>query len=66
MPHVNFVYCFQQLQASLAPKSADPQGSWNECKLNHAHCNLSQIQFLQGDLISIFFLVFIFSMQGMN
>ncbi|KAF4371754.1 hypothetical protein G4B88_030858 [Cannabis sativa] len=37
----------QQLQASLAPPSADPSGSWNECKLNHAHCNASQIQFLQ-------------------
>lgn len=51
---LTFLYCIQQLQASLAPPSADPQGSWNECKLNHAHCNSSQIQFLQGDLIPIF------------
>ncbi|GMN52174.1 hypothetical protein TIFTF001_021321 [Ficus carica] len=36
-----------QLHASLAPSSADPHGSWKACKLNHAQCNSSQIQFLQ-------------------
>ncbi|KAM6541344.1 hypothetical protein CsatB_005791 [Cannabis sativa] len=44
---LNAAYDAWQLQASLAPPSADPSGSWNECKLNHAHCNASQIQFLQ-------------------
>uniref|UniRef100_A0A2C9VUA8 Pectin acetylesterase n=1 Tax=Manihot esculenta TaxID=3983 RepID=A0A2C9VUA8_MANES len=37
----------QFLQASIAPKSADPQGSWNECKQNHAECSSSQIQIMQ-------------------
>ncbi|PIA37851.1 hypothetical protein AQUCO_02900002v1 [Aquilegia coerulea] len=36
-----------QLQASLAPPSADPHGSWHDCKSNHAHCSASQIQYLQ-------------------
>ncbi|XP_062084891.1 pectin acetylesterase 3-like [Humulus lupulus] len=44
---LNAAYDAWQLQASLAPPSADPHGSWNECKLNHARCNASQIQFLQ-------------------
>lgn len=37
-----------QIQESLAPKSADPSGSWNDCRLNYAKCSASQIQFLQG------------------
>ncbi|KAF6135147.1 hypothetical protein GIB67_035218 [Kingdonia uniflora] len=44
---LNAAYDAWQLQASLAPPSADPQGSWSECKLNHALCSTSQIQFLQ-------------------
>ncbi|KAM5558514.1 hypothetical protein ABKV19_020293 [Rosa sericea] len=44
---LNAAYDAWQLQASLAPPSADPNGLWNECKSNHANCNLSQIQFLQ-------------------
>lgn len=44
---LNAAYDAWQLQASLAPPSADPHGSWNACKLNHAQCNSSQIQFLQ-------------------
>ncbi|TKY61638.1 Pectin acetylesterase 3 [Spatholobus suberectus] len=44
---LNAAYDAWQLQASLAPPSADPHGSWNDCKSNHAHCNSSQIQFLQ-------------------
>ncbi|KAF5462319.1 hypothetical protein F2P56_018338 [Juglans regia] len=44
---LNAAYDSWQLQASLAPRSADPRGHWNDCKLNHALCNSSQIQFLQ-------------------
>ncbi|KAL5539847.1 hypothetical protein UlMin_045468, partial [Ulmus minor] len=44
---LNAAYDAWQIQASLAPPSADPHGSWKECKLNHAHCNSSQIQFLE-------------------
>ncbi|RDX64491.1 Pectin acetylesterase 3 [Mucuna pruriens] len=44
---LNAAYDAWQVQASLAPPSADPHGSWNDCKSNHAHCNSSQIQFLQ-------------------
>ncbi|KAF7804989.1 pectin acetylesterase 3 isoform X1 [Senna tora] len=46
---LNAAYDAWQLQASLAPPSADPHGSWNNCKSNHANCNSSQIQFLQAD-----------------
>ncbi|OIV95331.1 hypothetical protein TanjilG_07487 [Lupinus angustifolius] len=44
---LNAAYDAWQVQESLAPPSADPHGSWNECKSNHAKCNSSQIQFLQ-------------------
>ncbi|XP_054802045.1 pectin acetylesterase 12-like isoform X2 [Prosopis cineraria] len=44
---LNAAYDAWQLQASLAPPSADPHGSWNNCKSNHANCNSSQIRFLQ-------------------
>ncbi|XP_052192115.1 pectin acetylesterase 12-like [Diospyros lotus] len=45
---LNTAYDSWQLQASLAPPSADPSGFWHECKLNHAQCSTSQILFLQG------------------
>ncbi|KAM1463351.1 hypothetical protein ACFX1Q_047355 [Malus domestica] len=45
---LNAAYDAWQVQASLAPRSADPHGVWNECKGNYALCNSSQIQFLQG------------------
>lgn len=44
---LNAAYDAWQVQASLAPRSADPHGVWNECKGNYALCNSSQIQFLQ-------------------
>lgn len=44
---LNAAYDAWQLQASLAPPSADPHGSWHECKMNHEKCTASQIQFLQ-------------------
>uniref|UniRef100_A0A2N9G6Z6 Pectin acetylesterase n=1 Tax=Fagus sylvatica TaxID=28930 RepID=A0A2N9G6Z6_FAGSY len=43
---LNAAYDAWQLQASLAPRSADPHGYWDDCKF-HAKCNSSQIQFLQ-------------------
>ncbi|KAF8401199.1 hypothetical protein HHK36_012130 [Tetracentron sinense] len=45
---LNAAYDSWQIQASLAPPSADPHGYWHDCKLNHARCTASQIQFLQG------------------
>ncbi|KAJ7973161.1 Pectin acetylesterase [Quillaja saponaria] len=44
---LNAAYDAWQVQASLAPPSADPNGLWSDCKSNHAHCNSSQIQFFQ-------------------
>lgn len=44
---LNAAYDTWQIQASLAPPSADPQGYWHECTLNYTKCNSSQIQFLQ-------------------
>ncbi|KAK4768394.1 hypothetical protein SAY87_003535 [Trapa incisa] len=37
-----------QIQASLAPPSADPAGYWRECTQDHAKCSPAQLQFLQG------------------
>ncbi|XP_050236884.1 pectin acetylesterase 6 isoform X2 [Mercurialis annua] len=57
---LNAAYDAWQVQASLAPPTADPQGSWKECKQNHAQCNSSQIQFFQDfrkqmlDAINVF------------
>ncbi|XP_031101732.1 pectin acetylesterase 12-like [Ipomoea triloba] len=45
---LNAAYDSWQLQASLAPPSADPHGSWHGCTLNNQKCSASQIQFLQG------------------
>jgi len=42
------LFVFWQLRSSLAPPSADPHGTWKECRQNNAQCNSSQIQFLQG------------------
>ncbi|XP_057735174.1 pectin acetylesterase 12-like isoform X1 [Arachis stenosperma] len=44
---LNAAYDSWQVQASLAPHSADPNGFWSDCKANHANCTSSQIQFLQ-------------------
>lgn len=44
---LNAAYDAWQVQASLAPRSADPHHLWDQCKLNHAHCSGAQIQFLQ-------------------
>lgn len=46
----NIIYLsINQIQASLAPPSADPQGYWHECALNHGRCTSTQIEFLQGE-----------------
>ncbi|XP_048336789.1 pectin acetylesterase 3 isoform X1 [Ziziphus jujuba] len=63
---LNAAYDAWQLQASLAPPSADPHGSWNECKSNHAHCNTSQIQFLQDFRNQMVNAVRDFSMSSQN
>ncbi|GAB4835585.1 Pectin acetylesterase 12 [Ancistrocladus abbreviatus] len=44
---LNAAYDAWQVQASLAPPAADPHNEWHDCKLNHARCSASQIQFLQ-------------------
>ncbi|XP_052206244.1 pectin acetylesterase 12-like [Diospyros lotus] len=44
---LNAAYDVWQVHSSLAPASADPNGSWNSCKRNYANCSESQIQFLQ-------------------
>ncbi|KHN26210.1 Protein notum like [Glycine soja] len=46
---LNTAYDSWQVQTSLAPSSADPHGFWHDCRLNHAKCTSSQIQYLQGD-----------------
>ncbi|KAM0948389.1 putative pectinacetylesterase/NOTUM [Dioscorea sansibarensis] len=55
LPHIytptfvlNAAYDVWQLQESLAPRRADPQGYWQQCKMNHVNCNAGQIRFLQG------------------
>ncbi|KAL5194434.1 Pectin acetylesterase 10 [Glycine soja] len=45
---LNTAYDSWQVQTSLAPSSADPHGFWHDCRLNHAKCTSSQIQYLQG------------------
>lgn len=45
-----FSFC-RQIQSSLAPPADDPRGYWHDCRLNHAKCTGSQMQFLQGGLI---------------
>lgn len=44
---LNAAYDSWQIQASLVPSTADPHGEWRDCKMNHAHCSSSQIEFLQ-------------------
>ncbi|CAA2959492.1 pectin acetylesterase 12-like [Olea europaea subsp. europaea] len=44
---LNAAYDSWQVQQSLASHTADPEGTWHECKLNHERCSTLQIQFLQ-------------------
>uniref|UniRef100_A0A7N0U6U2 Pectin acetylesterase n=1 Tax=Kalanchoe fedtschenkoi TaxID=63787 RepID=A0A7N0U6U2_KALFE len=45
---LNTAYDSWQVQNSLAPSSADPQGAWKKCKANLARCSQEQIQFFQN------------------
>ncbi|XP_051132951.1 pectin acetylesterase 10 [Andrographis paniculata] len=45
---LNAAYDSWQVQASLAPPTADPHGNWHNCKQNNELCSESQIHFLQG------------------
>ncbi|XP_031257437.1 pectin acetylesterase 6-like [Pistacia vera] len=63
---VNSAYDVWQVQSSLAPQSADPHGSWTECRKNHALCNSSQIQFLQDFRNQMLDAVKIFSESKQN
>ncbi|KAJ9187965.1 hypothetical protein P3X46_003372 [Hevea brasiliensis] len=63
---LNAAYDTWQLHASIAPKSADPQGSWNKCKQNHAECNSSQIQILQDFRNQMLKALNVFSMSTQN
>ncbi|CAL5380218.1 unnamed protein product [Camellia sinensis] len=63
---LNTAYDSWQLQASLAPQSADPHGYWRDCKMNNAHCSTSQIQFLQGFRNHMLNVVKRFSMTRQN
>ncbi|KAL3620719.1 Pectin acetylesterase 12 [Castilleja foliolosa] len=45
---LNAAYDSWQVLESLAPKSADPSGTWSLCKKNIANCSPSQIKFFQG------------------
>lgn len=56
-------FLFVQIQESLAPKSADPSGSWNDCRLNYAKCTASQIQFLQGETYKLIMMFLILNNQ---
>ncbi|KAG8663655.1 hypothetical protein MANES_01G236000v8 [Manihot esculenta] len=63
---LNAAYDAWQLQASLAPKSADPHGSWDACKHNHAECNSTQIQILQAFRNQMLEAVYVFSKSTQN
>ncbi|KAK9161895.1 hypothetical protein Syun_008236 [Stephania yunnanensis] len=63
---LNAAYDAWQVQASLAPPSADPHGYWHECRMNHARCSPSQIQFLQGFRIEMLKAIRGFSMSRQN
>uniref|UniRef100_A0ACD5XE66 Uncharacterized protein n=1 Tax=Avena sativa TaxID=4498 RepID=A0ACD5XE66_AVESA len=44
---LNAAYDVWQIQESLAPNKADPNGSWRACKFNRSACDASQLKFLQ-------------------
>ncbi|KAJ6679970.1 PECTIN ACETYLESTERASE [Salix purpurea] len=63
---LNSAYDVWQLQSSLAPSSADPRGTWKECKQNYAQCNSSQIQFLQDFRNQMLDAIKVFSASNQN
>ncbi|KAG9154170.1 hypothetical protein Leryth_000649 [Lithospermum erythrorhizon] len=48
---LNAAYDTWQVRSSLAPSTADHDGSWKLCKNNHSQCNPSQVEFLQGKFV---------------
>ncbi|CAO2203388.1 unnamed protein product [Urochloa humidicola] len=44
---LNAAYDVWQIQESLAPNGADPNGAWRACKSNRSACDTSQMMFLQ-------------------
>ncbi|VFQ83477.1 unnamed protein product [Cuscuta campestris] len=44
---LNAAYDTWQIQESLAPPLADPNGYWHNCRSNYQKCSTSQIDFLQ-------------------
>ncbi|XP_068317974.1 pectin acetylesterase 10 [Pyrus communis] len=63
---LNAAYDSWQIQSSLAPPAADPAGYWRDCRLNHAKCTSSQINFLQGFRNQMLNTVKRFSMSKQN
>lgn len=52
---LNAAYDSWQVQESVAPPRADPQGNWHDCKLNNERCSASQMKVLQefrNDMVS--------------
>ncbi|KAF7845562.1 phosphatidylinositol/phosphatidylcholine transfer protein SFH9 isoform X1 [Senna tora] len=45
---LNAAYDTWQIQASIAPPSADRRWNWFECRKNYLSCSASQINYLQG------------------
>ncbi|XWS31921.1 hypothetical protein CRYUN_Cryun23aG0117200 [Craigia yunnanensis] len=63
---LNAAYDAWQVQESLIPSSADPHGSWRDCKMDHSHCNSSQMQFLQDFRNQMLNAVNVFSKSNQN
>ncbi|CAK9164008.1 unnamed protein product [Ilex paraguariensis] len=63
---LNAAYDAWQIQESLAPPSADLNGSWTDCRMNHASCSASQIQFLQEFRNQMLNAIKTFSMSKQN
>ncbi|TYJ09090.1 hypothetical protein E1A91_A11G117100v1 [Gossypium mustelinum] len=63
---LNAAYDAWQVQESLIPSSADPHGFWRDCKMDHSHCNSSQMLFLQDFRNQMLSAINGFSMSNQN
>ncbi|XVE73560.1 hypothetical protein DITRI_Ditri11bG0128500 [Diplodiscus trichospermus] len=63
---LNAAYDAWQVQESLTPSSADPHGTWRDCKMDRSNCNSSQIQFLQDFRVQMLNAVNVFSKSNQN
>ncbi|OMO82296.1 Pectinacetylesterase [Corchorus olitorius] len=63
---LNAAYDAWQVQESLIPKSADPHGEWRDCKMDHSHCNATQMKFLQDFRIQMLDAIDVFSKSNQN